>query len=236
MKTQSHEEPRIVAAAERQMQAWARTQETADRVVQGALRLRLATCGRTYVAVSREAGTNADEIARLLGQELGWEVLGRTLLDRVAERLHEPRSMLNLVDETQSNWAFDVLGACMDGQIVTHERYVACLTRVVRAAGRRGKVVIVGRGAQFLLPRERGLAVRLVASEKFRVQQLMRRRSLDEPQARRLMVKVDHDRGEFVSRHFHHDTADPHVYDLVLNVEALGPAATVDQIVAALCR
>ena len=124
--------------------------------MQGALRLRLAACGRTYVAISREAGVDAGEIARLLGQRLGWEVLDRTLLDRVAERLHEPRSMVNLVDETQANWAYDVLGAWMDGQIVTHEKYVACLTRVVRAAGRRGKVIFVGRGRSSSSPGRRG--------------------------------------------------------------------------------
>ncbi len=209
MNTQSHDEPRIVAAAERRMQAWARTQETADRAVQGALRLRLAATGRTYVAISREAGTNACDVARLLGQKLGWEVLDRALLDRVAERLHEPRSMLDLVDETHSNWAYDVLGAFIDRQIVTHEKYVAGLTRVVRAAGRRGKVVIVGRGAQFLLPPDRGLTVRLLAAEKFRTEQLMKRFSLDQPHARQLMLKTDHDRREFVSRYFHRDTSDP---------------------------
>ena len=236
MKTQSHEEPRIVAAAERRMQNWVHAQETADRVVEGAVRLRLAKCGRTYVAISREAGTDAGEVARLLGQKLGWEVLDRTLLDRVAERLHEPRTMLDLVDETHSNWAYDVLGAWMDGQIVTHEKYVACLTRVIRAAGRRGNVIFVGRGAQFLLPPKTGLAVRLVASEKFRVAKIIERQSLSEPEARRFMLKTDRDRRQFVGRYFHHDVSDPHLYDLVLNVERLGPAATAEQIVAALCR
>ena len=141
MKTQIHEDPRIVAAAERKMQAWVHAQETADRAVQGPLRQRLATSGRTYVAVSRKAGIDAAEIARPLGQQLGWEVLDRTLLDRVAERLHGSRTMLDIVNETQGNWVYDVLGAWLDGQIVTHEKYVACLTRgsCRRAAG-QGRV------------------------------------------------------------------------------------------------
>ena len=236
MKTQIHEEPRIVAAAERKMQAWVHAQETADRAVQGPHRQRLAASGRTYVAISREAGIDAAEIARPLGRQLGWEVLDRTLLDRVAERLHGSRTMLDVVDETQGNWVYDVLGAWIDGQIVTHEKYVACLTRVVRAAGRRGKAVFVGRGAQFLLPRDRGLAVRLVASERFRIERIMKSCALNEAQARRWMLKTDRDRHEFVSRYFHHDTTDPHLYDLVLNVESLGPVASIEQIVTALCR
>jgi cytidylate kinase len=78
--------------------------------------------------------------------------------------------------------------------------------------------------------------VRLVAGEKYRVQQLAQRNALAETAARRLMLKLDRDRREFVSRYFHHDSSDPHLYDLVLNVERLGPAAVVEQIVAALCR
>ena len=58
---------------------------------------------------SREAGIDTAEIARPLGQQLGWEVLYRTLLDRVAERLHGSRTMLDIVDETQGNWVYDVL-------------------------------------------------------------------------------------------------------------------------------
>ena len=236
MKTQSHEEPRIVAAVERRMQNWVHSPGSRRSCPR---RGGAAAFGQVRPDLRRhlrEAGTDAGEIARLLGQKLAWEVLDRSLLDRVAERLHEPRTMLDMVDETHSNWAYDVLGAWMDGQIVTHEKYVACLTRVVRAAGRRGKVVFVGRGAQFLLPPKTGLAVRLVASEKYRIAKIVERQSLSETEARRFMLKTDHDRRQFVGRYFHRDVSDPHLYDLVLNVETLGPAATVEQIVAALCR
>ena len=146
MNTHFHEDPRIVAAAERQMQSWVHVQEAADRrVLADVVWRRLADCGRTYVAISRESGTDAAEIAGLLGQKLHWEVLDKTLVDRVAERFRDPRSMLDVVDETESNWIYDVLGTWMDDQIVTHDKYVAHLTRVVRAAARRGKVVLVGR-------------------------------------------------------------------------------------------
>ena len=140
MMTHIHEDPRIVAAAERQMQSWVHVQEAADRrVLADVVWRRLAECGRTYVAISRESGTDAAEIAGLLGQKLRWEVLDKTLVDRVAERFRYLRSMLDVVDETESNWIYDVLGTWMDDQIVTHDKYVAHLTRVVRAAARAAK-------------------------------------------------------------------------------------------------
>ena len=193
--------------------------------------------GRTYVAISRESGTDAAEIAGLLGQKLRWEVLDKTLVDRVAEP-PDPRSMLDVVDETESNWIYDVLGTWMDDQIVTHNKYVAHLTARCWAAGAPRKVVRKwAAGHNFILRPEKGLTVRIVASEKYRVDRLMRRYALDEAKARRFYIlETDRGRREFVGRYFHHDVTDPHLYDLVLNVERLGAAATVDQIIAALCR
>jgi aromatic ring-cleaving dioxygenase len=237
MKEHTREEPKIVAAAERQMHAWVLNQEIADRKT-----VRLDQAHRPqrqlgpYVTISREVGACGSQIAEMVGEELGWEVLDKGLLDRVADRYRLSRSMLELVDETSGNWAFDILGTWLDRQIIPHEKYVAHLGRVVLAAARRGNVIFVGRGAQFLLPRQAGLAVRLVASEKFRVAQIMRRRGMDEAHARRTMKEIDQGRREFVRCYFHHDIDDPHLYDLVINTEGLGPVGAVEQIVTAIRR
>jgi cytidylate kinase len=233
MKERTHEEPRIVAAAERQMRAWSLCQEAAERAAQS---LRLdqphAELGQ-YITVSREAGAGGSEIAKLLGQELGWDVLDKNLVDRVAERSHLSRSLLELVDETEPSWAYDVLGAWLDPAIVPHERYVVHLCRVILAAARRGNVVLVGRGANLLLPRDRGLAVRIVASEKYRLRRVMERDGFREAQARRYIAETDRARRDFVIRFFHHDISDPHLFDLVIQVDRLGLAAAAEAIIAA---
>jgi hypothetical protein len=234
MKTLTHEEPRIVAAAERQMQTWVKTQESEDREIL-LQRRRLAT-EHAHVAISRQAGAGGSQIAFVVGQRLGWPVLDKNLLDQVAQRFHESRTMLDLVDETPSNWVIDVLGTWMDHKIVTHEKYVAHMGRIVLSAAQRGHMVLVGRGGQFLLPRDKTLAVRIVASEKYRIEQIMRTRGVQLGEARRIMLETDQGRRDFVQRFFHHDASDPQLYDFVLNVERLGPAAVVDQIVAAVGR
>jgi cytidylate kinase len=236
MKEQIHEEPKIIAAAERQMQAWVHTAEIEGRAIRAEGPHRMAERLGRYLSISREAGAGGSQIAQLVGQQLGWEVLDKNLLDRVAERFHCSRSMLKLVDETQTSWVYDVLGTWMDRKIVTHDKYVAHLGRVVLAAVRRGNVVLVGRGAQFLLPREKGLAVRLIASKKYRVEQIVQREGLSQADACRWIEATDRGRREFALRYFHQDIADPHLYDLVLNVERLGPAAAVQQITTALSR
>ena len=78
--------------------------------------------------------------------------------------------MLDLVDETQSNWVYDVFGTWMDPQIIPHEKYVVQVSRMIRILSRGGNAVFVGRGGQFVLPRSNTLAVRLVAPEAFRAE------------------------------------------------------------------
>jgi cytidylate kinase len=233
MKDQTREMPGILAAAERQMHAWSLDNELKDRATRKTAEGQPTRQEVRFITLSREAGAGGSRIARGVGERLGWEVLDKNLLDQVADRFRLPRLMLDLVDETRTNWVFDVLGTWMDHKVVPHEKYVACLTRVIGTLIRRGHIVVVGRGAQFLLPRPEVLAVRLVASPKYRIQKIMEQMGRTENAARRFVAEVDEGRREFVERFFHRDIADPHHYDLVLNVERCGEAGAVHEILAA---
>lgn len=234
MQTQTHEEPGIVAAVERKMHAWAMNRELEDRADRHETEGQATRRALKFVAISREAGAGGGEIGRCVGQRLGWEVYDRNLLDCIAEQFHLPRIMLDLVDETRPNWVYNVLGTWMDRQIVPHEKYVACLGRIVLAAARRGPAVFVGRGVQFLLPRPEMLAVRIIASTKYRIRQIMERKGMSESDARRHVVEIDRARAEFAERFFHHDIADPHCYDLVVSAEQFGTDGAVQAILAAM--
>jgi cytidylate kinase len=233
MKEQTREDPKILAAAERQMQAWAINKEIADRSITRTFHQAHGWPKKSFLAISREAGAGGSEIAAIVGKCLGWEVLDKNLLDQVAERFRLDRSMLDLVDETRSNWVYDVLGTWMDSKVVSHETYVSQLSRVILAAARQANLVIVGRGAGFLLPREKVLAVRLLAPEPFRLKRIVQFHKLSQADARRFMREIDQGRREFVQRFFHHDITDPHLYDLVINTERMGIAGAAAEIVAA---
>ena len=233
MKEQVREEPKILAAAERQMRAWAESNESAMAVDDSiAIEARL----KPFVAISREAGAGGSPVGQLVGKILGWEVLDRDIIDRVAQRYKLSRPLLEMVDETQANWAFDILGTWLDPKLIPHEKYVIHLGHVVLAAACQMSAVYVGRGVQFLLPKDRGLSVRIIASEAYRTQRIVQRENLTQKQAKLKMHNVDKGRSAFVRRFFHHDIDDPHLYDLVLNVERLGPTKTAECIVAAFQR
>jgi cytidylate kinase len=234
MKERTHEEREAVAeAAERQMKRWLLMQQIAQQNERECPPEKLAACLGPYIALSREAGCGGSRIARLVGQKLGWDVLDKELLDFMSQRYHLPRDVLEFVDETTANWLYDTFGSWLDRQTVSHEAYVEHLGQIVLLGARHGRVVLVGRGAQFFLPRDRGLAVRIVASEKFRVEQTMRDREMTRDGARHFVQERDEGRREFVRRYFHHDLADPHLYDLIVNRDQLGPEAAASLIVEA---
>ena len=187
-----------------------------------------------YLAISRESGTGGGQIARLIGEMIGWEVLDRELLDCLAELYRTSPAVLNLVDETTTNWISEIFHNGIRPNFAAQTEYMIHLSRVILMAAQAGKVVYVGRGVQFLLPQQRGLVVRLMASPGYRVQQIAERRRLSYDQARDYVEKTDAGRQEFVRRYFHRDIADPHLYDLMVNVERIGPQRTAQLITDAL--
>ncbi len=56
------------------------------------------------IALSREAGTRAGDIAREIGARLAWPVFDRELIERVADDLGLRSSLLEAVDEKQISW------------------------------------------------------------------------------------------------------------------------------------
>jgi cytidylate kinase len=235
MQSQSHDEPRLVAAAERQMRSWAHFEDHDPSVERRRIdQAAKSQATRLYVTLARQSGTGATEIARLLGKQLGWTVYDYNLLDLIAQRFHEPRLMLDLVDETHGNWVYDLLGTWMDHQIIPHQKFVSHLKRVVATLAKQGKAVFVGRGAQFLLPRPRVLAVWITAPQKFRVERTMAEKRMYERDAQHFVRDADEGCREFVKRYFRRDINDPSLYDLIINVQNTGVPEAVEQIITAL--
>ena len=225
---------KVIDAAERQMQQWLLVQQSREKAASASNAGTPAASIGPYLTISREAGAGGGRIARQVGQAIGWQVLDRELLECVADRYHTSPAVLELVDETTTNWITEIFGNWIDPASVSQMQYVCRLSRVIFMAARAGKVIFVGRGAQFVLPRERGLSVRLVAPLKHRVQQIMERRHLSFEGARDYVAKTDAGRQDCAQRYFHHDIADPHLFDLVVNVEKLGPERAAHLITDAL--
>ena len=196
-----------------------------------------AHCGqkKCFLTISREAGAGGSEIAAIVGKRLGWEVLDKNLLDQVAERFHIDRTMLNLVDETRSNWVYDVLGTWMDSKVIPHETYVSQLSRIIQAAAHQSKLYFRGTRGQisFAARKDFGRTVDCLGRISDKADHAIPTNSV-----RWMLVgymhEIDQGRREFVQRFFHHDITDPHLYDLVINTERFGIEGTAEEIITAM--
>jgi cytidylate kinase len=233
MTDQEMNQEQLPVAARERMERWL-TSEGLCRHLEKALDTgrRPARTG-PYIAISREAGSGGLPIARAVAEQLGWDVLDKEILDFMAKRYGVPRGMLEFVDETRANWVHDVLSSWFDTKVVSHEKFVVYLERIVFLAAMYGHVVFVGRGAQCILPRASGLAVRLVAPLEWRIQRRMSRHQISRNQARKEIEEIETGRREFYRRYFQHDCSAASDFDLVLNVSRFSPSTIAQQIVEA---
>lgn len=188
-----------------------------------------------YVAISREAGAGGAELARKVGEMLGWDVLHRELLDHMAEKYNLPRHTLGMIDENTTNWLVEVFGKWLDPRLVTHSEYIVHLGQIVLLAAQNVSNVFVGRGAQFFLPPEKGIAIYLVAPLTNRIRHIREVTDCSEAAARRYIRETDRGRRDLIKKHFNKEIGDPHLYDLVINCAhtSIDEAA---ELVASQCR
>ncbi len=183
--------------------------------------------------LSREMGAGGSAIARDVAERLGWQLLDKEILGALASEYGTPKAVLGFVDEKNIGWLTDMVNGWIEGHGFSQLSYVHRMSGLFRTAAKRGKIIILGRGARFILPRATSLSIRIVAPFDFRVEQIVLRQGMTASQARTLIAQSDQDRIAFIEKYFHKNVADPHFHDLVVNVEQLGRDGSVKLIVDA---
>jgi cytidylate kinase len=96
--------------------------------------------------------------------------------------------------------------------------------------------VIVGRGANFILPKATTLRVRLVANLRDRIPRIAEIMKMTEAEAAEHIERTDLARAQLIATNFEKDGADPHEYDLLINTSTVSVVEAAELIVEALHR
>ena len=174
------------------------------------------------IAISREAGSRGTEIAKKLGKRLDWPVYDREVIDEIAKRTRLRTELLDTIDQQTPHWLVESLVSFGHPGRISGSGYAYHLPRVLAALSEHGKCIIVGRGATVLLPPEKSLRVRVIATLEDRTAHLSQLLDLPEEEAKEKVLQIDRKRAEFIQSHFHKDVTDIHTFDLVLNSSRLG--------------
>jgi cytidylate kinase len=209
------------------------------------------------ITIGRQFGAGGSTVGEMLARKLKIDLLESKLIDEVARRLELPKEEVEAADEQPGSLLSRLLIALgsasgepmippetaawtppnADPVFDTRLAVLEITQQVINEAARGGNVVIVGRGAAYLLADLEGaLHVYLEAGQTVRVKTLIKRFGITEEEARRRMKQTDENRTAYVKQVYGHDRNLPGHYDLVLNTGRLGYEATVDAILAALKR
>ncbi len=185
-----------------------------------------------FLCLSRMVGVDAARVAELVGRRLGWPVFDREILDAMAGDDELRRTIYQSMDQRDLSWWEAALRPLLDAGFVRNDYYHR-LCETLLSLARQGNSVFLGRGADLILPRQRGFRARLVAPLSSRIRRYAEEHGLSPERAADEIERIEGERARFLWNHFRVDANDPLRYDITINVERYPADQAADLILQA---
>ncbi len=194
----------------------------------------------SVITISRQFGAGGRTLAENVGQRLGYEIAHEGVIEKIAEKakvsaevirsfeseakgllrrasdLLSPQNFVGRILEPKRNY--------MDGEL-----YIDLLRRIIPEVADQGNIIILGRGAQFILKgRPDTYHVLLVASRDDRIRFMQEHYGLTSSKAVEAVAKQGKRREKLMRLFNLGDYDNPTHYDLVLNLSKVGMDQSVD--------
>jgi cytidylate kinase len=174
---------------------------------------------RPVVTVSRQLGSCHGELAQGLADRLGLQVHGRDIIDEIAADKGLERRIVEALDERTRSEMNIWMSGLLNRRLFSHDEFAMALAKTVKALASMGGVVLVGRGANWILDEAECMRVRVIAPMDRRVANIAGTEGVTAAEAAAMIAVSDEERSAFVRRIFDADWEDPLAYDLVLNTD-----------------
>lgn len=169
-------------------------------------------CVNSVVTISRRMGSGARIIAQKLADDLGWSLWDKELVNSMAEHGRVSQKVVQAFDKhTVSEIELFARGLFGDEQMAGFI-YARHLARAVKSIARLGNAIILGRGANLILPES--LRIRIDESDDLRIQNMMTFEDLTAEQARIKLRNSDRNRRQFLMSLFGREKVDSAIFDL----------------------
>lgn len=185
------------------------------------------------IVISRDPGSGGHVIAQKIARQLGWQLLDKEILIKLADELHIPPDHFANVDEHTRNWFADTFNMLFNPHYVSDVLYLKHLRQLLLDAAKDGDAVIVGRGANHIIPPDKCLRVKITASFAKRVKNTVKYEHKTYEDANLWVRKVENKRNNFIKQYFGKDPYAPEDFDLVVNTDHLDLEQARDLIVGA---
>ncbi len=186
-----------------------------------------------FICVSRRVGTpGASEVAAALGKALGWPVFDKEVLETMGGDDFYRKQIYANMDQRDLSWSEELMRSFFDGKFVRND-YFHRLCDTLLSLARQAPSIFVGRGADLVLPADRGFRVRLIASHQARVDAVAAEKGLAAEAAEREIARLEQARHEFLQHHFRLDPATSTRFDLSIHLEKFTAEQAVEVILKA---
>jgi cytidylate kinase len=185
------------------------------------------------ITVSIEPGSGGTIVAQEIAKRLNFDYFHKDIIEGIAKSAKIRTSVIETLEKERLSGIEDFISSLVKEQYIWPGIYLEHLLKVVSTIGKHGRAVIVGRGANFILPPDERFSVRVVAPLEIRIQNIARHYATSEKNARRRVIRRESKRRAFIRQSFNADISDPNNYDLTINTGKIGTKPAVEAIIGA---
>ncbi|MEW5909904.1 MAG: cytidylate kinase-like family protein [Thermodesulfobacteriota bacterium] len=190
----------------------------------------------SVVTVSSQPGSGGQVVARKISEHMGYDLFDREIINRIAKSADISSTVIETLEKERLTGMEDLISSIINKKYIWPGVYLDHLVRVVSVIGKHGRAVIVGRGANFILPPKERIAIRVTAPLDFRVSRISKNFDVTYPVARKRVLNRESKRRSFVRKAYNADISDPMHYELVFNMENLSVEDAAESVVAIISR
>ena len=184
------------------------------------------------ICFSRKIGGGALEIADLLAEKIYYRVVDRELLEHMAKDKEMSKKTVEFFDERYPGKMSELASMLFGEKSFIMSDYVKILVGAVYTFANMGSTIFVGRGTHLSLPRDRVFAVRIICSDKYRIERLSKLLDVEEIEAGKLLRQIDLEQRAFFKKTFSRKDASPYEFDMVINSDFMGEPQGAAEVIA----
>jgi cytidylate kinase len=188
---------------------------------------------KPLILISRQRGAGGLSVAEILSQKLGWPYYDKNIIKEIATAIGADEKQLAFLDEQDRDVFKEFVNVFSREPDVSQEEYVQYLKRFIKTLHEVGASIVVGRGAEYILPPQEVLRTRLVGEPEARARFAAQKYGVDEREAGKLLKTSDEERRKFIKRYFEKDIDNPAHHDLVINTGGFALDAVAELIIVA---
>jgi cytidylate kinase len=207
-----------------QVKKWERMYSQTDRQTEP----RLPT-----ITLSMEPGSGGSILAQKIADRLDFDLFNREIVEAIAKSSEIRETVIASLEKDRLSGIEDFIASLVKDYYIHPDLYLEHLLKVISTIAKHGRAVIVGRGANFILPAHEIFSVRVIAPLEIRIRNVALNYKVAAEEAKRRVIRRESRRKAFVRHSFNADISDPLHYNMVINTGKMNIAAAVEAVIAA---